>query len=291
MATQKGLGRGLDSLIAIKKENDAPQQPDAMVKISLVEPNREQPRKNFDDEAMEELTRSVSAYGVIQPLIVVKMGGKYQIVAGERRWRAAQKAGLKEVPVIIRDYTPTEIREIALIENIQRQDLNPIEEAEAYAALIKEHGIRQDELAEKLSKSRAAVANRLRLLKLPESVRNYVIEGKLSEGHARAILGAEGKELQEKIAEEVLLRGLSVRETEKLAKGREIVKKPAREAAWKKEDKAFYKKLEDDLKAGLGTKVTLKRDDKEKGKIVVEYYSLEELERLAEIFCKGNGED
>lgn len=191
--------------------------------------------------------------------------------------------------MLIRNYTDEQVSEIALIENIQRQDLNPIEEAEAYERLIKEYGVKQEDLAKRLSKSRALIANHLRLLKLPESVREMVIAGRLSEGHARAILGAGTPAQQEKLAQDVVLKGYSVRDTERLAKGGEAqTKKPPTEAAWKKEDKAFYKKFEDELKAALGTKVTIKREDKEKGKLVLEYYSLEELERLSDIFKKGS---
>ena len=294
MAKHSGLGKGLDSLISKKYSEKSAQTEkkaaesetgkETLVKIELITPNREQPRKTFDAEALAELTESIKQHGVIQPLIVVKKGKGYEIIAGERRYRAAKQAGLKELPVIVREYTEKEKSEIALIENIQREDLNPIEEARAYEKLINDHGLRQEDLAERISKSRSAITNRLRLLKLPEKVRQMVIDGSLSEGHARALLGATGAKRQEQLAAIVVARGLSVRETEALIK-RGPAKKKVRSP--KTPDDELYARLEDDLKQIMSTKVTIKRESDERGRIVIEYYSLDELDRLTELFKKG----
>jgi len=294
MAKHSGLGKGLDSLISKKYSEKSAQTEkkaaesetgkETLVKIELITPNREQPRKTFDAEALAELTESIKQHGVIQPLIVVKKGKGYEIIAGERRYRAAKQAGLKELPVIVREYTEKEKSEIALIENIQREDLNPIEEARAYEKLINDHGLRQEDLAERISKSRSAITNRLRLLKLPEKVRQMVIEGSLSEGHARALLGATGAKRQEQLAAIVVARGLSVRETEALIKRGAAKKKVS---SVKTPDDELYARLEDDLKQIMSTKVTIKRESDERGRIVIEYYSLDELDRLTELFKKG----
>ncbi len=294
MAKHSGLGKGLDSLISKKYSEKSAQTEkkaaesetgkETLVKIELITPNREQPRKTFDAEALAELTESIKQHGVIQPLIVVKKGKGYEIIAGERRYRAAKQAGLKELPVIVREYTEKEKSEIALIENIQREDLNPIEEARAYEKLINDHGLRQEDLAERISKSRSAITNRLRLLKLPEKVRQMVIEGSLSEGHARALLGATGAKRQEQLAAIVVARGLSVRETEALIKRGAAKKKVS---SVKTPDDELYARLEDDLKQIMSTKVTIKRERDERGRIVIEYYSLDELDRLTELFKKG----
>lgn len=300
MAKHTGLGKGLDSLISTKYTKNtagasqkepavkaapekAPEAGETTVKITAVSPNREQPRKNFDEAALNELADSIRRHGVIQPLIVRKKGRGYEIVAGERRYRAAIKAGLNEIPVIIKEYTEKEIGEIALIENIQREDLNPIEEAQAYEKLINEYKITQEELADRLSKSRSAITNHLRLLKLSEKVQKMVSEGKLSEGHARAIASLSGFEKQEKAAELIAAKGLSVRDAEQLVK-----KKPKK--IKKKEtgaDDLIYIELEEKLRELMSTKVSIKRESEEKGKILIEYYSLEELERLIELFGKG----
>lgn len=294
MAKHSGLGKGLDSLISKKYSEKSAQTEkkaaesetgkETLVKIELITPNREQPRKTFDAEALAELTESIKQHGVIQPLIVVKKGKGYEIIAGERRYRAAKQAGLKELPVIVREYTEKEKSEIALIENIQREDLNPIEEARAYEKLINDHGLRQEDLAERISKSRSAITNRLRLLKLPEKVRQMVIDGSLSEGHARALLGATGAKRQEQLAAIVVARGLSVRETEALIKRGAAKKKVS---SVKTPDDELYARLEDDLKQIMSTKVTIKRESDERGRIVIEYYSLDELDRLTELFKKG----
>ncbi len=295
MAKHSGLGKGLDSLIS-KKYTEAPRpaakkpaEPaetgkEVKVSIDLITPNREQPRKNFEPEALAELTESIKQHGVIQPLIVVKKGKGFEIIAGERRYRAAKQAGLKELPVIVREYTEKEKSEIALIENIQREDLNPIEEAKAYEKLINDHGLRQEDLAERISKSRSAITNTLRLLRLSEKVQQMVIDGKLSEGHARALLGAENKSRQESLAKLIADKGLSVRETEALVK-RGSAKKKRRST--KNPDDEIYARLEDDLKQIMSTKVTIKRETEEKGRIMIEYYSLDELDRLTELFKRG----
>ena len=239
MAVRKaGLGRGLDSLIpehSIRKkpENNEqkPEKKDFLLKITDIEPNREQPRKNFDEDALLELSESIKQFGIIQPLIVQKKGNHYEIIAGERRWRAAKMAGLKEVPAIIKNYTEREILEIALIENIQRENLNPIEEARAYKKLLTEFHLKQDEIAERVSKSRTAVTNSMRLLKLDERVQQMVIDEMITTGHARALISIEDKELQFQMANQIFDNKLSVRETEKLVKKlgeeKEEVKKEA----------------------------------------------------------------
>ena len=226
MAVRKaGLGRGLDSLIPEhsirrKAENNEqkPAKNDLFLKITDIEPNREQPRKNFDEDALLELAESIKQFGIIQPLIVQKKGNHYEIIAGERRWRAAKMAGLKEVPAIIKNYTEREILEIALIENIQRENLNPIEEARAYKKLLTEFHLKQDEVAERVSKSRTAVTNSMRLLKLDERVQQMVIDEMITTGHARALISIDDKELQFQLANQIFDNKLSVRETEKLVK-------------------------------------------------------------------------
>ncbi len=257
---------------------------ETLVKITQIEPNREQPRKNFDQESMEELADSMKEYGVIQPLLVKKTGeDRYQIIAGERRWRAAKIAGLKEVPVIVREYDRQQSVEIALIENVQRADLNPIEEAMAYAQLMEEFGMKQEEIASRVSKNRTTIANSLRLLKLPETVRNYLITGELSSGHARAILGLPEPEQQEELAKRVVEKGLSVREVEKLVK---LMTKPPKEKKENSEDRDLsfiFRDLEERMKGIMGTKVMIHQKDKNKGRIEIEYYSASELERIVEL--------
>ena len=309
MAKRGGLGKGLDSMISSQyidatknvekstelstktdKNVDKPvdkeeNTPDKMLKLSQIEPNRGQPRKNFEEESMEELAESIRQFGVIQPLLVQKKGNHYEIVAGERRWRAAKLAGLKEVPVMIREYTDQEVMEIALIENIQRENLNPIEEAKAFMRLIQEFHLKQEDLAKRVSKSRAAIANRMRLLKLALTVQEMLAEGKLSEGHARALLSLESEALQMQAAEMITEQSLSVRETEKLVK--RLLNPPPKKANsldWQERDRFIYEKLEEDLRVVTGTKVVIQRKDADKGKIQMDYYSVEELERLIELF-------
>ena len=252
------------------------------VRISLVEPNKDQPRKNFDDAALEELTESIKLYGVIQPLLVQQKDGFYEIIAGERRWRAAKKAGLKEIPVIVKDFTSKQAVEISLIENIQREDLNPIEEALAYDRLIYEFTLTQEEVSERVSKSRSAVTNSLRLLKLGDDVRQMVISGELSEGHARTILGIPDAGVQKKLADRIVKERLSVRETERIVKNMMAPVIP-RERKRNYEKEAILNSLSEKLKSKLGTKVEIKENGRNKGKIEIEYYSDDELDRIFDL--------
>lgn len=290
MAPKRGLGKGLDSLIPktvdtkeVKQDQSKAGKPDTFVDINKVEPNREQPRKNFDQDALLELSESIKQFGLIQPILVQDRDTFYEIVAGERRWRASKLAGLKEVPVIIRKFTEQEIVEISLIENIQREDLNPIEEARAYNRLHTEFNLKQEEVAERVSKSRAAVANSMRLLKLSENVQQMVVDGDLSTGHARALLAVEDQNEQYRIALKVFNEKMSVRDIEKYIKD---MNKPAKIKKEVNESvKAVYEKLEEELKQALGTKVTItaKDDNKGTGKMEIEFYSHDDLERIADL--------
>jgi len=301
MATKKaGLGKGLDSLITNKVAPTKPAETTAakdekviegiLMDIKKVEPNREQPRKNFDEDALLELSESIKQFGVLQPLLVQDKKGYYEIIAGERRWRAAKLAGLKEVPVIIKDLTEQEVVEIALIENIQRENLNPIEEAIAYKRLLTEFNLKQDEVAERVSKSRTAVTNSMRLLKLNEKVQQMVIDDMLSTGHARALLGIEDQEKQYHTAQKIFDEKLSVRETEKLVKKlQQEIESNSTEDTSKKEVKidpkmaAIFGDLEETMKMILGTKVAINQKDDKKGKIEIEYYSMDELDRIIDL--------
>ena len=256
---------------------------ETMVKITKVEPNREQPRKNFNEDALLELAESMKQYGVLQPLLVTDKKDYYEIIAGERRWRAAKLAGLKEVPVIIKNYSEQEIVEISLIENIQREDLNPIEEAWAYRRLMEEFHMKQDEIAERVSKSRVAVTNSIRLLKLSEDVQQMLIDDMITSGHARAILAISDEAMQMSVAAKVFDEKLSVRETEKLVKSVLEPTAPKKTETNTAED-AIYQNLEEKMKAIVGTKVSINRKKNNKGKIEIEYYSQEELERIIELF-------
>lgn len=294
MAVKKGLGKGLDSLITNKVEKpvevSAPADLDkeagaVLVKISKVEPNREQPRKKFDEDALLELSESIKQFGVLQPLLVQDRDTYYEIIAGERRWRAAKMAGIKEVPVIIKNLTEKEIAAIALIENVQREDLNPIEEAQGYKRLITEFNMKQDELAEKVSKSRTAITNSMRLLKLNDKVQQMVIDEMLTTGHARTLLGIEDQEKQYIIAQRIFDEKLSVRDTEKLVKNVQN-EKPDAPIATNKIDpqlRAVYNELEEQMKALLGTKVFINPKDEKKGKLEIEYYSQDELDRIIDL--------
>lgn len=289
---KKGLGKGLDSLIpdnksmkSVTSEKTVESKEDAaaksgvqVMKINEVEPNRDQPRKNFDEDALLELSDSIKQFGVLQPLLVRKRKDYYEIIAGERRWRAAKLAGVKEVPVIEKEYTDQEILEIGLIENIQRENLNPIEEAIAYKRLLEEFNLKQDEVAERVSKSRTAVTNSMRLLKLSDKVQQMIIDDMISTGHARALLAIDDPELQYTLANKIFDEKLSVRETEKLVKEIKNPKKP-------KEKKPvvnsfIYQDLEEKMKSVFGTKVSIASKGKGKGKIEIEYYSDDELEHL-----------
>lgn len=253
-----------------------------IMKISSVEPNRDQPRKHFSEEGIEELASSIKQYGIIQPLLVQKREDYYEIIAGERRWRAAMKAGLKEVPVIVKDYSNREAVEISLIENIQREDLNPIEEALAYDRLIQEFELTQEQVAGRVSKSRSAVTNSLRLLKLVDDVRQMVIAGDISEGHARTLLGLPNEEMQRLLAERIVKEKLSVRETEKLVK-KLTSNTPKKTKARDYQKEAILGNLSEQLKVILGTKVSITEKGKSKGKIEIEYYSDDELNRIFEM--------
>ena len=289
MATRKGgLGKGLDSLIADKvgtsnEKTDAKNE--VMVNINKVEPNKEQPRKNFDEDALLELSESIKQFGVLQPLLVVDRKDYYEIIAGERRWRAAKMAGLKKVPVIIKDLTEQEIVEISLIENIQRENLNPIEEAIAYKRLLNEFNLKQDEVAERVSKSRTAVTNSMRLLKLSDKVQQMIIDDMISTGHARALLGITDEEKQYTLAQKIFDEKISVRDTEKLVKKMQKQKNsPAKEVnPEKKKLDAVYQEAEEKMKTILGTKVIINQKDSMKGKIEIEYYSPDELTRIYEL--------
>lgn len=290
----RGLGKGLDSLIPnavgeakAKKETtketvSEKREPETLVKITMVEPNRKQPRKNFDEDALQELSDSIKQFGLLQPILVQDRKDHYEIIAGERRWRAAKLAGLKEIPVIVRDYSDQEIMEISLIENIQREDLNPIEEAQAYKRLLTEFNLKQDEVAERVSKSRAAVTNSIRLLKLSDEVQQMVIDDMISTGHARALLAVEDKEEQYNLAQRIFDEKLSVRDVEKLVKN---LHKPEK-APKKTENKtmeAIYQDIEEKLKQRLSTKVIVTSKGEGAGKIEIEFYNNEDLDRILDM--------
>lgn len=291
-----GLGKGLDSLIAdkssksekgeIKVVEKVIEKPIEMkLKVSEIEPNREQPRKDFNEDSLEELADSIREFGILQPLLVQKENDYYKIIAGERRWRAAKMAELKEVPVIIKNYTPQEVMEISLIENIQRESLNPIEEAAAYNILIEEFHLKQDQLAERLSKSRVVITNAIRLLKLDIRVQEMIINNMISAGHGRALVVIENKETQYNLAMKVFDEKLNVRETEKLVKSiLKPEKKNKTKEIWTESEELVYNNMEEKMRTILGSKVVINKKDKNKGKIEIEYYSNEELERLIELF-------
>lgn len=305
-ALGKGIGMGVDVLIPNKssrtkktlgsnsniskstaqKEDNVSRE--TLIKMSLIEPNKEQPRKDFNEDALRELADSIKQFGIIQPIVLQKREKTYEIIAGERRWRAAKLAGLKEVPAIVKEYSEKEIVEIALIENIQREDLNPIEEAYAYQRLIKEYDLKQDELADRISKSRVAITNSMRLLKLCENVQQMLIDGKLTSGHARTLISIEDENLQYKTAMKIFDESMSVRDAERYVKlvlsGKTEEKK---EKIVDENIEAIYKNMEENIKNSLGTKVKIKRKDNNRGKIEIEYYSTEELERIYEILEKN----
>lgn len=287
MAPKKGLGKGLDSLITKKVPETTSTENvsrETFLNINKVEPNPNQPRKRFNEDKLQELADSIKVHGIIQPLVVQKENDRYIIIAGERRWRAARLAGVKEVPVVIRDFTEQELYEVALIENIQRQDLDPIEEANAYSNLIKEHHLTQDEVAERVSKSRVAITNSLRLLKLDQRVQQMVIDELLTGGHARALISIEDPEEQYNLANRIFDEKLSVRETEKLVK-KILHPKPATETEEpvNEADEAIYRDLEENLKTIIGSKVRIMRKPGGKGNIEIEYYSTDELDRIIDL--------
>lgn len=276
---KKGLGRGLDALISSTNALDESKSSVLEVRVNEVEPNREQPRKMFDQDKLETLAESIKEHGVVQPIIVRKHQNGYVIVAGERRWRASKIAGLKTIPVIIKDITSKEVMEIALIENLQREDLNPIEEADAYQKLMQEYDMTQEEVSKVVGKSRASIANSVRLLTLSEDIKEMIIDGRLTSGHARAIISVE-QEKQLEIADLIIDKQLNVREAEKLAtlseKKGTIKQKPALK------NNVHVSDLEEKLRSTYGTKINLVRG-KNKGKIVIEYYSNEEFDRIIEM--------
>ena len=281
-------GKGLNAVIAggrpsktEKKvvEVAAGSNGEVVLPINQVEPNKNQPRKDFDEEALKELADSISQHGIVQPLVVTKQEGYYEIIAGERRWRAAKLAGLKEVPVVIKEYTPQEIMEVALIENIQREDLNPVEEAKAYQNLIEEYNLKQEDVAKKVSKNRSTITNALRLLKLPDEILEMLVSGDISGGHARALLSVEDPDKQIKIAHKIVKESLSVRDVEKLVKddGKKKGKSKDKKSLGQE---AIYEDLEEKLTQALGTKVRINRKNANQGKIEIEYYSMDELDTL-----------
>jgi len=302
MAVKRGLGRGLDNLIptdepevnkSTSKNKSTTAKPEVKevikkveqtLNINRIEPNKNQPRKHFDEDALAELAESIKQFGVIEPLVVVKRKGYYELIAGERRWRAARLAGLKEVPVVIKDFSEQEIVEIALIENIQREDLNPIEEAHAYERLINEFNLKQDEVAERVSKSRTTITNSLRLLKLTDNVQQMLIDDMLSTGHVRALISITDPELQYDTAMYIFDKKLSVRETESYVK-KLLSGKPAK----KKDDEVtndvsfLYHEIEERIKDAIGTKAVIKAKNRNKGKIEIEYYSEDDLERITQL--------
>ena len=305
---RNGLGKGLDSLIPnksdkltkpetkknnsevkvspAKKIKEDPKASEILLKINQVEPNRDQPRKEFDEDALLELADSIKQFGVLQPLLVQKKKDYYEIIAGERRWRAAKLAGLKEVPVLIKSYTDQEIVEISLIENIQRENLNPIEEAMAFKRLLEEFHLKQDEVAERVSKSRTAVTNSMRLLKLSDKVKQMIIDDMISTGHARALLAIEDEEQQYLLATKIFDEKLSVRETEKLVKSLKNPKKEVKKTT--SEHQFIYNDIAEKMKSIMGTKVNINAKANGKGKIEIEYYSEEELERIYDLMMTIN---
>ena len=283
----KGLGKGLDVLISDQyvetEANKAPETTDGgplMVKLRSIEPKKDQPRNAFDEDSLRELADSIKRYGVIQPIVVKKENEVYTIIAGERRWRAAKLAGLKEIPVLVRDCDEQEHAELSLIENLQREDLNPIEEAKAFQALINKYHLKQDEIAERVFKSRTVITNALRLLKLDESVQQMLIDGVISTGHAKVLLSLENPEDQKMLAEKIVDDNLSVRDTEKLVKNIQNRKGPVQKPVFG--NLTLYESIESKMKTRVGTMVRIKRRTENAGKIEIEYYSAEDLERIME---------
>jgi len=295
---KKGLGKGLDALFGEEtataaqdkytsaQERKALASGEVKIKTTAIVPNPDQPRKHFDTAALDELSASIKEHGILTPLIVKREGEKYIIIAGERRWRAAQLAGIKELPVVVRDYDDRQTAEISLIENLQREDLNPVEEAQAYAMLIANFNLTQEEVAQRVSKNRTTITNSLRLLKLAPEVQELIVDGVLSAGQARAILGVEDVSRQKALAEEAVQNKLSVRDVEKRVKALSKNKPLSRpkEVQEERDLSIFYKEYEDRMRNILGTKVSISRKDNSKGRIEIEYYSQDELERIMELF-------
>ena len=286
-----GLGRGVDTLFAGKKDGREKKEEQAMVKLSLIQANPKQPRKQFSQEELEELSQSIKQFGVLQPLLVKKEGPFYEIIAGERRFRAAKMAGLTEIPVLIRDYDEKLSKEVAIIENIQREDLNAVEEAMAYQSLLTEYHLSQEELAERVAKKRSTIANSLRLLKLEEEILEYLRQNLLSEGHARALLSVENKERRLSLAKECVEKNWSVREMERRAKeekGQTVKTEKSKKLSSQWE--CIVHGLEEKMKENLGTKVKITAKNEDKGKVEIEYYSKEDLDRITRIL-EGRGEE
>ena len=279
---KKGLGKGLDALFAEEEETSGVKE----VKITDVMPNKNQPRKTFDEEKLLALSESIKEHGIIQPIVVTQNGDTYTIVAGERRWRAAKKAGVKKIPVLVREYSDVAVREIALIENLQREDLNPIEEAMGYRSLMDEYNLTQEEISVKIGKSRSAIANSVRLLTLDKDIQSKLVSGEITEGHARCALSVPAGVVREFFINRVIEDGLNVRQAELLAK--DLAKEPSPKSK-KQENTAFKIELErisKNLEQYLGTKVKLSGNSK-KGKIEIEYYGNEDLERLLDLIGRG----
>lgn len=275
---KKSLGKGLDALIPAEEPHK--EKGLTHIPIEKIRPNSSQPRKNFDEELISELAKSISEKGIIQPLTVRQVGENYEIIAGERRWRASQKAGLRQLPVVIKNVGDNEVLELALIENLQREDLNPIEEARAYGQLMEDFGLTHEQISERIGKSRSTITNQIRLLNLTEKAQEALIRQRITTGHARAILGLEEIEKTNEILQVIIKKELTVRQTEELIKSLNMGTTPAKIPSTKSVPTAGYlENISDDLKASLGTKVVIKGKS-EKGKIEIEYYSKEELERL-----------
>ena len=280
MIMKKGLGKGLEALISSTNQLEENNRNVLEIKINDVEPNAEQPRKVFDQEKLETLAQSIKEHGVVQPIVVRKEGARYIIVAGERRWRASKMAGLKTIPVVVKDLTDKEVMEIALIENLQREDLNPIEEAEAYQRLMNEFQMTQEDVSKVVGRSRAAIANSVRLLSLAKEVQEMISDGRLTSGHARTLITINDNQRQKELATQIIEKGLNVRDTEKLAAKED--KRSVPKKAAKSKDKPEVTDLVENLKMIFGTKIELQRG-KDKGKIVIEYYSDEEFDRIIEL--------
>ena len=281
--SEKEILNVVQEISSQEQEKEVQTQTELELKISEIEPNRDQPRKAFDEEQLEELADSIRKYGVLQPLLVQKKGESYEIIAGERRWRAAKLAGLKMIPAVIREYSPQQAMEIALIENVQREDLNPIEEAQAYQRLMQEFSLKQEEIAERVSKNRATITNCMRLLNLVPEVQQMLIEGRIASGHARALLAVADPYQQLELAKKVELERMSVREVEKAVKLLGKEKKEKKKSQVDEAVELVFQDMENRMKTVMGTKVNISRKDKSKGKIEIEYYSEAELERLVEL--------
>lgn len=280
---KKGLGKGLDALFDVNTiDLESPAQEQSTLRLSQIEPDKNQPRKVFEKEALEQLADSIKEHGLIQPIIVSPCGeDRYRIIAGERRWRACRIAGLEEVPVLIRDYSPQEISEISLIENLQREDLNPVEEAMGYRNLMEGYGLTQEQIAQRVSKSRPAIANAMRLLALPEQILDFLKTGELSAGHARALLSLEDQDAQLALANKIITESLNVRQAEELVKKskKAPVEKPQADPAVEQ----ALRELEKKASSSVGNKVTIRHHANNKGKVEIHYYSVAELEKIMEI--------